>query len=161
MNSKKPSFIVDAMLGKLAKKLRLLGYDSIYSSSIKDEEIIQTAKKENRILITKDVQLAKTATKQQISTIPITKSDEVEQFLQINEKVNFGRCIINGSSSRCPLCNGVLEYVEKNTIANKVPEGVFERTKDFWKCKNCRKIYWEGTHIKNLQKFTAKLNDRL
>ena len=46
-------------------------------------------------------------------------------------------------------------------ISNKVPEGVFEHTKDFWMCDNCKKIYWEGTHIKNLQKFTAKLNDRL
>ena len=63
MSNEKPVFIVDAMLGKLAKKLRLLGYDTAYSSDIDDEDLIRIAKNENRILITKDVQLARKAEK--------------------------------------------------------------------------------------------------
>ena len=161
MTLQKPSFIVDAMLGKLAKKLRLLGYDSKYFSDMEDEEIIKIAKDENRFLVTKDEPLVNKATKQKIKTIQITKNEEIEQFLEINNLVKLGRCVIMGSNSRCPKCNGVLEKIEKNLIEEKVPSGIYEYNNDFWICKGCEKIYWEGTHIKNLQKFTEKLNDRL
>ncbi len=62
MNNK-PSFIVDAMLGNLAKKLRLMGFDSFYSSSIEDEDLLSKAKTEKRIIITKDEQLSQNAKK--------------------------------------------------------------------------------------------------
>ncbi len=161
VSNEKPLFLVDAMLGKLAKKLRLLGYDSFYSSNMEDDKIIQLAKNENRILITKDVPLTQKAKKQQILTVQITKDDEIEQFLQINEKTSLGKCTVGGGSSRCPVCNGELQHIEKNDVFKMVPTGVFENMKDFWKCTKCEKIYWEGTHIKNLQQFTMKLNERL
>lgn len=161
MSNEKPLFIVDAMLGKLAKKLRLFGFDSLYSSSMEDDKIIQLAKNENRVLITKDVLLTQKAKKQQILAVQITSDNEIDQFLQINEKVNLGKCSVSGGNSRCTECNGELLYTEKNDISDKVPTGVFENMKDFWKCIKCEKIYWEGTHIKNLQQFTMKLNERL
>lgn len=161
VSNEKPLFIVDAMLGKLAKKLRLLGYDSLYSSNMDDDKIIQLTKNENRILITKDVPLCHKAKKQQILAVQITSDDEIEQFLEINEKASFGKCTVGGGSSRCPVCNGELQHIEKNDVFEKVPTGVFENMKDFWKCTKCEKIYWEGTHIKNLQQFTMKLNERL
>ncbi len=161
MSNEKPLFIVDAMLGNLAKKLRLLGYDSLYSSSIEDDKLLHIAKNENRVIITKDVQLIHKAKKYQIAGIQITKNEEIEQFLQINEKANLGKCTISGRNSRCPVCNGELKYTEKNDILENVPTGVLENMNDFWTCKKCGKIYWEGTHIKNLQKFNAELNDRL
>ena len=161
MSNEKPLFVVDAMLGKLAKKLRLLGYDSLYSSSMDDDMILQLAKNENRILITKDVPLVLKAKKKKIWNIQITSDDEIEQFLQINKKESLGKCIVSGGNSRCPVCNGKLEHTEKNDVSDKVPAGVFENMKDFWICTKCEKIYWEGTHIKNLQRFTMKLNERL
>lgn len=161
VKTKKPIFLVDAMLGKLAKKLRLLGYDTIYSSNKDDDELIQIAKTEKRILITKDVQLVKKCIKKQVETIELTGLDEIEQFIQINERVNLGKLFIKGFNSRCTMCNGVLEIIEKKYVQNSIPIGVLENTEKFWKCKNCKKIYWEGTHITNLQKFMAKLNDKL
>ncbi len=161
MSNVKPLFIVDAMLGKLAKKLRLLGYDTLYSSSMEDDEIIQLAKDQNRILITKDVPLINKIKKLQIPAIQITKNEEIEQFLEINEITKLGNCTVSGDNSRCPVCNGELQDVEKKGVSDKVPAGVLEKNNDFWICKNCKKIYWEGTHIKNLQKFTEELNDRL
>ena len=160
MSNEKPNFIVDAMLGKLAKKLRLLGFDSLYSSNIEDDELLRVAKTENRIIITKDVQLAEKAKKHEIMTISITKSNEIDQFFQINEKVKLGRCIVGANTSRCPVCNGDLKNINKKDVSNKVPVGVFENISDFWICNKCEKIYWEGTHIKNLQKFTDELNER-
>ncbi len=87
VKTKKPIFLVDAMLGKLAKKLRFLGYDTIYYSSKDDDELIQIAKTEKRILITKDVQLVKKCIKKQVETIELVGLDEIEQFIQINEEI--------------------------------------------------------------------------
>lgn len=149
------------MLGKLAKKLRLLGYDSFYSSDISDDELIKIAKNENRILITKDFSLARHGIKEKITTIQITHDDEIEQILQINEKVNLGKCVISAAKSRCPMCNGKLRFIEKNDVSDIIPSGVLNHFNEFWLCKKCNKVYWEGTHIKNLQRFTTKLNERL
>lgn len=161
MSEDKIRFIVDAMLGKLTKKLRVFGYDSIYSSDTDDNEIINIAKKENRIIITKDSQLARQGIKNKVNVIEIIGNDEIEQFLQINKKVKLGKCVASGKSSRCTACNGELKSIDKNIAKEKVPPRVLEQTNEFWKCKNCQKIYWEGTHIQNLQKFAGMLNDRL
>jgi uncharacterized protein with PIN domain len=159
--SNKATFLVDAMLGNLAKKLRLMGFDSFYSSSIEDKELLNKAKAEKRIIITKDEQLAKTAKKMDIPLVQVTSNDEIEQMLEINKITNVGKCTINGNTSRCPICNGELQKMENNLVFDKIPKGVLENTKDFWICKDCNKIYWEGSHIENLQKFVVALNERL
>ena len=144
MINTKPNFIVDAMFGNLAKKLRLLGFNSLYSSNIEDDELLKIAKNENRIVITKDSLLAKKAKKQEITTVSITKGNEIDQLLQINEKIKLGKCIVAGNTSRCPICNNDLKNIEKKDVLNKVPQGVFENMMDFWICDKCEKIYWEG-----------------
>ena len=161
MNERKLVFVVDAMYGNLATKLRLLGYDSLYFADIDDDKILQIAKYEERILLTNDAKLVKKALKQNISTVQITKKDEIEQILEINQKYNIGRCVIAGNNSRCPLCNGVLHKIRKDLIVTQVPEGVLKQTNEFWNCVNCKKLYWEGTHIRNLQKFVSRLNELL
>ena len=160
MNDKKPTFIVDAMLGNLAKKLRLLGFDSLYSSSIEDDDLLKVAKSENRVIVTMDEELANKAKKHEIMTISITNQNEIDQFFQINEKIKLGKCIVSSNTTRCPVCNGKIKHIEKKDVLNKVPVGVFENMNDFWICNKCEKIYWEGTHIKNLQKFTSELNEK-
>ncbi len=160
-NDVKPTFVVDAMLGNIAKKLRLLGYDSEYSSDISDDEIILKAKTENRILLTKDEPLLKKAKKQAISSIQIKNEKELEQLAQIFRNFNLSKVVISGNTSRCTDCNGKLETIEKNLVIDKVPNGVLEKVNEFWKCTNCDKIYWEGTHIERLQRFVKELNEKL
>jgi uncharacterized protein with PIN domain len=149
------------MLGNLAKKLRILGYDSKYFSSIEDEKIILIAKNEKRIILTKDEQLTKNAEKQDISFVLIRGSEELEQIIQIKIKLNFNKFEVDTNNSFCIACNGKLEQVEKFRVIGKIPEGVLEREKKFWMCDSCKKVYWEGTHYKKLQEFVAKLNDRI
>ena len=161
MNEKKPNFIVDAMLGNLAKKLRILGYDSKYFSSIADDKLIVIAKNEKRVIITKDAQLTKIAEKQNIDAVLIRGNDEFEQISQINEKIKLGRFVMDTNNSRCIVCNGNLQQIEKYKIIGKIPEGVLEREEKFWMCDSCQKIYWEGTHFEKLQEFVNKLNNRL
>ena len=59
------------------------------------------------------------------------------------------------------VCNGKLQKTEKSLVIKKIPKGVIENNNDFWTCKDCNKIYWEGSHIENLQKFVVELNERL
>lgn len=158
INDLKPRFIVDAMLGKLAKKLRLLGFDSLFFSDIEDSKLTEIAKKDNRIVITKDSQLIQILKKHHVDTIEITTENEIEQIYQISLARKLGKFTIDGDSSRCTICNGELQGVKKNEIENKIPKGVFKLNNEFWMCKDCKKLYWEGTHIRNLQKFVSIIN---
>ena len=156
-----PIFFVDAMLGNIARKLRLLGYDSQYFSDIDDEKLIDSARKEKRIIISKDEKLIKKAQKLGMRSIHITKEEEVEEFLEIINSVNLKRIQINGNIARCPKCNSLTESIDKEIIKERIPQGVLKLNDKFWICKYCNQIYWEGTHIKNLQEFVCKINERL
>ena len=149
------------MLGKLAKKLRLLGFDTYYSSSITDDKIIIMTKNEKRILLTKDRLLAQLSQKNEIKTVTISNGNELDQFRLIKEKVSLDGFAIEGKNSRCTNCNGELLRAKNKKIIGKVPDGVIRNFKEFWECEECKKIYWEGTHIKNLQKFVSELNEKL
>ena len=145
------------MLGNVAKKLRLLGYDSKYLSNIDDSKLIEKSKDEDRIIITKDHELHNRAKKHNVSSVLITKENELEQFLEILDKTDLKLNGISGDSARCPKCNSLTHSIEKSLILEQVPKGVLENNEQFWKCDNCKKFYWEGTHIKNLQEFFKKL----
>ena len=157
----KDIFFVDAMLGNIAKKLRLLGYDSKYFLDIDDDQLINMAKKENRIIISKDQDLIKKSQRYGMEPILITKNSEVEQFYEIISHADLRISKIDGDTARCPKCNSQTESVDKKIIKEKVPQKVYENNERFWKCEDCSQIYWEGTHIKNLQKFVGKINERL
>lgn len=161
MSQKKPIFIVDAMLGNLAKKLRVLGYDSAYFSSIEDEKLVSIAKNEKRIILTKDECLCKTAQNQEITSVLIRGNDEIEQIAQIHQSVKLEKFVIDTNNSRCIICNGKLQLIEKYRAIGKIPEGILEREEKFWMCDGCKKIYWQGTHFEKLQEFANKLNNRL
>ena len=149
------------MLGNIARKLRLLGYDSQYFSDIDDKKLIDSAEKEKRIIISKDEELIKRTQKLGIRSIHITKEEEIEQFFEIINSVNLKRIQINGNIARCPKCNSLTESVDKYIIKEKIPQGVLKSNDEFWRCKCCNQVYWEGTHIKNLQEFVDKVNERL
>ena len=161
MSTDNPIFVVDAMLGNLAKKLRVLGYDAKYFSSIEDEKLVSIAKNEKRIILTKDELLSRSARNQGITVILIRGNDEFEQIRQISAEIKLEKFVIDSNLSRCTICNGKLQPVEKYKIINKVPEGVLQREEEFWMCKECKKIYWKGTHFYKLQEFANKLNSRL
>ena len=161
MNELISIFVVDAMLGNLSRKLRVLGFDSKYSSSIEDSQLIELAKKENRVIVTKDEELAKIADKINIPIVLIRSNDEIDQIIEIARKCDLSNFALDTNSARCVTCNGSLSSVEKPRIENKVPKGVYERQNQFWICVDCKKIYWTGTHFKKLQEFVTRLNQRL
>lgn len=161
MTSHKPAFVVDAMLGNLARKLRLLGYDSKYESSAEDQELIKMGEKQRRIIVTKDEGLTRGAEKAGLMAVLIRGNDEIEQIAQIAQKIGISSFSVDQDTSRCVDCNGKLEPIDKFRILNKVPEGIYQRQEKFWICSDCKKIYWQGTHYDKLQEFARKLNERL
>ena len=150
-------FFVDAMLGNIAKKLRVLGFDTEYFSNIDDSKLIEKAKHENRTIISRDRHLIERAKKNEIASIYITKENEIEQFLELLEITHLQLNKISGDSARCPKCNSPTSKISKLKIENKIPQGVLEYYDKFWKCDGCDQIYWEGTHITNLQEFVRKI----
>ena len=160
LKKNEPIFFVDAMLGNIAKKLRLMGYDSKYLANIEDDELINQAKKDNRIIISRDEDLIRKSLKLGLAAIFVKNRQEIEQFHEIIKKSNLKKFEMNGDRARCPNCNSKTESVDKKNIHKKIPNKVLEYHEKFWECKVCDKIFWEGTHIQNLQKFVRKLNER-
>ena len=150
-------FLVDAMLGNIAKKLRLFGFDSEYFSDIDDSKLLEKAKNENRVLISRDRLLVNRAKKNGISSIYIAAENEIDQFLEILAITHLQVGEISGNVARCTKCNSSTSQIDKLKIENKIPQGVLEHNDKFWKCDKCDQIYWEGTHIKKLQEFARKI----
>jgi uncharacterized protein len=152
----RPSFIADAMLGTISKKLRIFGFDCLYYNTIPDDDLILIAKKQNRIIITKDNRLATNAIQHDIITIKLDTHTEKEQLVEIAHKIGWKKFEL--SYSRCSLCNGVLDQIEKDTILDKIPPRIAQSVQEFRQCKGCHHIYWVGTHIRNLEKVVAEIN---
>jgi uncharacterized protein with PIN domain len=141
-------FLCDQMLGTLAKWLRIYGLDTIYATDdLDDNKLIEIAKKENRILITRDIQLIYKSRRENIKSIKVTEKNIDEQLNQVLKKFKIDKEFF---LSRCLLCNSLVREVNKNDVKNKVPNRIFKNNENFWYCKKCDKIYWQGSHFKNM-----------
>ena len=136
--------IFDEMLNRTATWCRIFGVDSRYVKGIPDSEILKIAKDEKRILITRDEKLAEMCKK-----AVLLKNDKLED--QLNQlKSELGDIFTFPEKTRCPACNGELEIVDKEKVKDKVVDNVYKQTEKFWLCKECGKVYWEGSHWKNI-----------
>ncbi len=146
-------FVVDCNLGKLARKLRMLGFDVVFSNNANDFEIIQVAKAEHRVILTRDVELLKNKQVTHGYWVRSTKPDE--QVKEVVEKFDLKRWLF--PFTRCMVCNGKLQKVEKETVITFLPPKVQEHFNEFYRCSKCRKIYWPGSHYQRMLKFIASL----
>jgi hypothetical protein len=144
-------FIADGMLGKLTRWLRLAGHDVTYIGDLgvpaeaQDDVLISHAEDEKRVLLTCDVDLHRRAKRAGLKSVFIKSNDVVEQLVEVSRRC--GRKIrIQPENSRCPMCNGAIELATKEEIEGKIPRAVFDAHREFWRCSNCGKIYWQGKH---------------
>jgi hypothetical protein len=142
-------FICDNMLGKLAKWLRIVGYDTSYYSFIEDKELIEKALKENRIILTRDTQIVKQ--KKVVKYVFIESDYVIEQLNQIVKELNIN-ITENKLFSICLICNKKLSKVKKEEVKQKVPTYVYQTKRNFAFCSQCRRVYWKGTHFENVIK---------
>jgi uncharacterized protein with PIN domain len=144
---KEITFIADAMLGRLARWLRFIGYDTLYYPGITDNDLIKLAREQERIILTRDTRLIQ---RKGIKAFALIQADDA--LHQISEVITLFRLKQFAPLSRCVSCNGMLsEIPDKATIKDSVPEFVFLKSKNFLKCNSCGKIYWEGSHPKKFQ----------
>lgn len=146
----KPRLLVDSMLGNIARKMRILGYDAEYSADMPDQQILEQAARSGRTIITRDAELSRRAAKLSVPIIPVTGDSEPLVMSEIIRVLDITPTI-SGESARCPICNGDTAKITGMEAAGRVPDGVRERTGLFWECGGCCRVYWEGTHIKNLR----------
>lgn len=140
-------FIADGMCGGLARWLRLIGYDTLYFNTSKKIEIIRTAQKEGRIILTKDKKI--TFQYPQFAFY-IEGENTKKQFEEVIKKFNL-KIEEENLFKRCSLCNTLLEKIEKEKVKDLVPEYVYNNKEEFAICRKCNKIYWEGDHCRYIR----------
>ena len=143
-------FIIDAMLGKLARWLRMMGHDAKYSSNLADKELLNIANKENRILLTRDFQLFQKAINQGLKATFIEGKTEPERIAEVAQKNNI-ILEVDPDKSNCSVCNTKLRETSKSEIDEKVEKNTLKYYDKFWLCPNCGKVYWQGAHWKNIE----------
>ena len=140
---KSSRFICDFMLGRLAKWMRLLGFDTSYYKDTDGKTIIYYGRKEDRTILTRSKILA-SKNKDLILIDSECLKDQLKQMIKL-----VGTCI---PFSRCPVCNAGTEKIKKEEVKNNVPDYVFEIHNDFKRCPECGRIFWKGTHYKEIKK---------
>ncbi len=140
-------FIVDCMLGKLAKWLKILGFDAVFFSKIEDSELLALAKKEKRILLTRDNGLIEKS--REIRTLFIESEDWNRQIEQVLDDFELWQDI--RPYSRCIECNAELKDLPKDRARNLVTQFVYEKVDAFAICPSCDRVFWKGTHHQDME----------
>ncbi len=133
-------FLADIMLGRLATWLRLLGYDTAYLPQADDPELARRARADDRILLTRDVELTR---RRGVRSILVSSEQVEDQLLQLARELHLTAQM---AFSRCAVCNVPLEQVTKTTVKESVPPYVFQTQTHFRRCPQCHRVYWRGTH---------------
>jgi uncharacterized protein with PIN domain len=133
-------FVADAMLGTLAKWLRILGYDTHFDPNLDDHQLVRLARAESRILLTRDRQLSQ---RRGMRVLFVTSEHLDAQLSQVLAELNLEP---DRSFSRCPVCNELLMEMDRATARSRVPAYVARTHQTFRSCPVCQRIYWRGTH---------------
>jgi len=142
-----PQFLLDGMLGALTRWLRICGYDAEYLRNASDEELIRKAVDGERILLTRDRLLYRKAVRAGAEAFFIEGDGDIEKLASVSRRFNLE---LDPEKSRCPQCDATLVAVEKEAIEGKVPSRTLEAYDEFWICESCGKVYWKGSHWKNI-----------
>jgi len=140
-------FIADVHLGKLARLLRMLGFDTIYRNDFTTTELTKISKEQGRMLLSRNASLSKNKL---INCLVVTNEDA---FIQLQQVIlHFDLKDQVRPFSRCIVCNGTLEPVSKERIVHLLKRNTAEYFNEFWQCTDCRRIYWKGSHFERMLK---------
>jgi uncharacterized protein with PIN domain len=153
-------FIADGMLGKLARWLRMLGHDVHYYRDSEDKRLLEMAKSEKRVLLTRDLELYQRAKTQAVEAVFVEAADEAGKLADLASRFGF-KLEINLSISRCPKCNEMIRAVSKEDVVHQIPELTSTYYDEFWKCLGCGQVYWRGAHWKKIEKTLEEANSKL
>src|SRR6056297_9511 len=146
-------FVLDVHLGKLARYLRLCGFDTLYDNTFEDHEIVSISTSQHRVILTRDIGILKYSMVQHgywlRSDQPEQQLKEVIRRFDLKEQIRL--------FNRCMECNGIIQPVDKQKVEDKLPEGTRKYYQEFYQCRQCGKIYWKGSHYYNMIKRIDRL----
>jgi len=145
MSEKLPKFLITENLNRMAKWLRILGYDTALYKSISFSNMNRVARKDRRVILTRDRKHLKMAQENKIILIRsihhLKQLKEIKSILTFEEKYLFSRCIH---------CNKLLYEISGRNIKELIPEFIYKNHNEFRICRKCGKIYWRGSHYKEM-----------
>jgi uncharacterized protein with PIN domain len=140
-------FLLDGMLGKLARWLRMIGYEATYRNDYEDSDLLSLAKRDALTLLTSDQELYRTAIGRGIDCFLVEGRTEAERLAALANRYELD-LRIDTAVSRCPICGSPIREVSKSEVKDLVPPATFNVYQTFWVCNNpaCGKVYWQGSH---------------
>lgn len=140
-------FIVDCMLGKLAKWLKIFGFDALFFNKIEDDKLLELAQNEGRILLTRDTGLLEKS--HSVKNLFVESEDWKEQVKQVLDSFEIWKEV--KPYSRCIECNVELKNLPKDRAKNLVGFFVYERADSFALCPKCGRVFWKGSHHEDMR----------
>jgi len=141
-------FILDVHLGKLARYLRMLGFDSLYENDYTDDAIVRIAEKEKRIVLTRDIGILKNNS---LSRGYWVRSQQpAEQVREVVGRLHLSSAI--KPFNRCIGCNGTIVKVSKEDVIGELKPMTRKYFTEFYRCRKCKKVYWNGTHYQRMSR---------
>ena len=150
---REPRFVADAHLGKLARHLRMAGFDCLWSNDYSDDEIVGYSVAQMRTILTRD----KGILKRRIVTRGyfVRETDSEAQLAEVIRAFQLEGML--RPFTRCRECNVELNEVEKERVLELLPAGVRQLYDRFKLCSGCGRVYWEGTHYERMRRVLARL----
>ncbi len=154
------NFVLDGMLGKLTRWLRIMGYDAKYSTTLSDDELLSIAMNEKRVLLTRDLALYQRASSRTVEAYYVEGTNVVDWLVELSNRFNIP-LNIDLEKSRCPKCGTKLSSARKEEIKEIVEKNTLMYYEDFWICPNCGAVYWQGAHWTNIRSALDKTREIL
>lgn len=148
-------FILDVHLGTLAKYLRMLGFDTLYENDYEDREIVETAMKEKRIILTRDRGILKRSSVEY--GYLIRSFNPRKQLHEVLKRYMLYRQI--SPLTRCLMCNGRIVPISKKEIMNNIPKKSREAFDEFYICEKCHRVYWKGSHYERFKEIIEEVKE--
>jgi uncharacterized protein with PIN domain len=143
------------MLGRLAKWLRILGFDTAYDPVLDDHALLRLARAEGRVLLTSDRELARRPGAQSLLI------EDMDLEAQLRQVVGALHLYPDAAFSRCPVCNALLEALGREAVRDRVPAHVLRKYTEFRHCPHCDRVYWPGTHRAQMLEIIDRLSGQL
>lgn len=146
-------FILDCHLGRLARYLRMLGFDSLFYGHCADERLLEISLQQQRILLTRDLELLKRKALTHAYYVRATRPEK--QIMEVVARLQLQHCFT--PFTRCTVCNGLLERVNKQQVWSAIPPDSRRSFSEFARCMDCGRVYWKGSHFERMQRMVTKL----
>ena len=155
------TFFADGMLGSLARKLRIWGFNVLYDTTTDDRLLLDLVRKERRVLLTSDRELFGMANKREINSILVQENTDEDRLVVIFTELQVEEVRLDHTKSRCPKCNGYLVATNRQNLPKKVPHGILDCHQVFYSCSSCDKVYWLGSHWNRILEQAKRIEERL